>query len=90
VFDNIDMPSRCPLLSFTLRVSSRYGGVDHRAECGGLPKYPVNAGPMTAAGDDLISLCEYGFDRKVRGEGGTSTGRRQWPETMSLHGLILV
>lgn len=47
-----------------------YGGVDNRAQCTGLPKYPKKSGPMQAAGDDLITLCQYGFDKKVRQEGG--------------------
>jgi len=49
-----------------------YGGVDHRAECSGLPPYPNNPIPMKSAGDDLITLCQYGFDKKVRGEGGSN------------------
>jgi len=48
----------------------QYGGVDNRADCANLPKYPKKAGPMQAAGDDLITLCQYGFDKKVRIEGG--------------------
>lgn len=43
-----------------------YGGVKTKADCSGLPKYPTIPGPMTAAGDDLVSLCEYSFDKKVR------------------------
>jgi hypothetical protein len=50
----------------------QYGGVDTRAACTGLPKYPQAAAPMKAAGDDLVSLCQYGFDQKVRGEGGSN------------------
>jgi hypothetical protein len=42
-----------------------YGGVDFRANCSGLPMYPQSGGPMKKAGDDLVSLCEYGFDKKV-------------------------
>jgi len=48
----------------------QYGGVDNRADCTGLPPYPKQADPMKVAGDDLISLCQYGFDKKVRMEGG--------------------
>lgn len=43
-----------------------YGGVHHKSECAGLPKYPIKDGPMKAAGDDLISLCELGFDENLR------------------------
>eukprot|EP01065_Artemidia_motanka_P030078 TRINITY_DN360_c0_g1_i2.p1 TRINITY_DN360_c0_g1~~TRINITY_DN360_c0_g1_i2.p1 ORF type:complete len:348 (+),score=92.98 TRINITY_DN360_c0_g1_i2:63-1106(+) len=50
----------------------QYGGVDNREQCAGLPKYPQSAGPMKAAGDDLVSLCQYSFDKKVRGEGGSN------------------
>jgi hypothetical protein len=50
----------------------QYGGVDNRAQCAGLPKYPQISGPMTAAGDDLVSLCQYSFDKRVRGEGGSN------------------
>lgn len=48
----------------------QYGGVDNRAQCSGLPKYPKVSGPMRSAGDDLVSLCEAGFDQGVRQEGG--------------------
>jgi len=48
----------------------QYGGVDHRAQCSGLPPYPRAAAAMRAAGDSLVALCEYGFDHGVRGEGG--------------------
>ena len=47
-----------------------YGGVDNRAQCAGLPPYPIYDGPMKAAGDNLVALCQYGFDKKVRQEGG--------------------
>jgi hypothetical protein len=43
-----------------------YGGVDTRAECAGLPPYPQIPGPMEAAHDSLIELCQYSFDMKVR------------------------
>merc|ERR1712038_778525 len=42
-----------------------YGGVDYRKDCAGLPKYPKDSAAMKAAGDDLITLCQYGFDKKV-------------------------
>lgn len=50
----------------------QYGGVDNKVQCAGLPHYPMNSAAMKSAGDDLISLCEYGFDKKVRGEGGSN------------------
>lgn len=43
-----------------------YGGVSDRSQCAALPKYPQNSTPMEVAGDDLVSLCEYSFDRMVR------------------------
>jgi len=49
-----------------------YGGADFRTQCAGLPPYPRKAGPMKAAGDSLITLCQYSFDKKVRGEGGSN------------------
>merc|ERR1712232_1247650 len=44
-------------------------------------------GPMKAAGDDLVSLCQYSFDHGVRGDGGKnptilSIGRVQCPEEL--------
>jgi hypothetical protein len=49
---------------------NQYGGVDTKAQCKNLPKYPEVSGMMKEAGDDLISLCEYGFDEGVRGASG--------------------
>jgi hypothetical protein len=61
-----------------------YGGADHRSQCKNLPRYPANDAAMKAAGDDLVKLCEYSFDHKVRLEGGgnpriSSIGRVQCP-----------
>lgn len=69
----------------------QYGGVDNRADCANLPKYPEKSGPMQAAGDDLVSLCEYSFDLGARGDGADygpanptilSIGRVQCPEEL--------
>lgn len=49
-----------------------YGGWDNRADCAKLPKYPKNSTAMVSHGDDLITLCQYGFDKKVRHEGGAN------------------
>merc|ERR1712178_487330 len=49
-----------------------YGGVDHRVDCSKLPHYTQKPDAMKAAGDDLVALCEYAFDKKVRGEGGSN------------------
>lgn len=49
-----------------------YGGVDHRAECAKLPPYTQDGSKMKASKDNLIALCEYAFDKKVRGEGGAN------------------
>jgi hypothetical protein len=43
-----------------------YGGVSTREECSGLPSYPTKSAPMKSAGDNLIQLCQYSFDKKVR------------------------
>jgi hypothetical protein len=48
----------------------QYGGVDNKAQCQNLPSHPFVSGPMEAAGDDLVTLCEYGFDHGARLEGG--------------------
>jgi len=49
-----------------------YGGVKTRAGCATLPPFPTVSGPMKNAGDDLISLCQYSFDKKVRLESNPS------------------
>jgi len=49
-----------------------YGGVKTRSECSGLPPYPTIADPMKAAGDNLVTLCQYSFDKKVRLEPGNT------------------
>lgn len=66
---------------------NQYGGVDTKAQCKNLPKYPEVSGLMKQAGDDLITLCEYGFDRGVRGPSGEnpsilSIGRVECPEEL--------
>ena len=43
-----------------------YGGVDHREQCALLPAYPKNSAAMKTAGDNLVTLCQYSFDKKVR------------------------
>jgi hypothetical protein len=43
-----------------------YGGVETRAQCSGLPPYPTISDPMKTAGDNLVQLCQYSFDKKVR------------------------
>ena len=47
-----------------------YGGAASRANCSALPRWPTEASAMKAAGDDLVSLCQYSFDKKVRLEPG--------------------
>lgn len=66
----------------------QYGGVDTRAQCANLPSHPTVDGPMRSAGDDLVALCEYGFDHGIRGEGGSnpsilSIGRVQCPDELT-------
>merc|ERR1712008_592675 len=38
----------------------------NRSACAALSPYPRNAAPMRAAGDNLVKLCEYSWDQKVR------------------------
>merc|ERR1711934_1197557 len=63
----------------------QYGGVDTKSQCSGLPSHPHHSGPMKAAGDSLVGLCQYSFDKKVRKEGYASNpsilsiGRVQCP-----------
>jgi len=44
----------------------QYGGVDNKSACAGLPEYPRDAAAMKAAGDSLVTLCEYSWDQSVR------------------------
>eukprot|EP00929_Paragymnodinium_shiwhaense_P045945 TRINITY_DN23416_c0_g1_i1.p1 TRINITY_DN23416_c0_g1~~TRINITY_DN23416_c0_g1_i1.p1 ORF type:complete len:366 (-),score=80.66 TRINITY_DN23416_c0_g1_i1:216-1313(-) len=65
----------------------QYGGVDNKAQCKNLPKYPAKDAAMKSAGDDLVSLCEYGFDNGARMEGGgnpsiKSLGRVKCPSEL--------
>lgn len=65
----------------------QYGGVDDRDQCANLPHHASVDGPMKAAGDDLVDLCEYGFDMGVRQSNGgnpniLSIGRVQCPEEL--------
>jgi len=48
----------------------QYGGLSKKAQCSKLPRFPRDDAAMRAAGDDLVTLCEYGFDMGVRHEGG--------------------
>lgn len=62
----------------------QYGGADARSQCKNLPSHPSVNGPMMAAGDDLVTLCEWGFDHGVRGPNGENPsilniGRVQCP-----------
>jgi hypothetical protein len=64
-----------------------YGGADHKSQCKNLPRHPAKDAAMKAAGDDLVKLCEYSFDHKVRLEGGgnphiSSIGRVQCPKEL--------
>jgi hypothetical protein len=48
----------------------QYGGPENRTQCADLPRYPRDGDAMKAAGDDLVQLCEYGFEKGVRGDSG--------------------
>jgi len=49
-----------------------YGGCDYRDEsegspsCDSLPPYPQDPTMMAANGDNLVDLCKYSFDKRVR------------------------
>jgi hypothetical protein len=66
----------------------QYGGVDNRSACAALSPYPRNAAPMRAAGDNLVKLCEYSWDQKVRlsgaGKVGCCPARATWTSTSTL------
>ena len=50
----------------------QYGGPDNSAQCTDLPQYTQGSTAMKDAGDDLQKLCQYSFDKKCRGEGGSN------------------
>jgi len=56
---------------------AQYGGCDYRdasqgsPSCDDLPPYPQQPNGMQAAGDSLVDLCKWSFDKGVRGDGGT-------------------
>merc|ERR1712039_47544 len=53
----------------------QYGGVDSKESCADLPEYPKDDRAMKAAGDSLIKLCEYSWDKRLRLSGaGRSAG----------------
>mmetsp|Transcript_1124 Transcript_1124/g.2146 ORF Transcript_1124/g.2146 Transcript_1124/m.2146 type:complete len:353 (-) Transcript_1124:410-1468(-) len=45
-----------------------YGGIDTRGACSSLPRHPSQVA-ASSAGDSLVQLCEYSFDKKVRVSG---------------------
>jgi hypothetical protein len=47
----------------------RYGGWSTRDECKNLPSFPLNKNDKFEY-DNLVDLCEYAFDHKVRGPNG--------------------
>merc|ERR1719329_1355652 len=50
----------------------QYGGPENSAQCTDLPQYTQGSTAMKDAGDDLQKLCQYSFDKKCRGEGGSN------------------
>jgi len=61
----------------------QYGGVDSREACAGLPEFPKDDRAMKQAGDSLIKLCEYAWDKKVRLSGaGRSAGKCKYNPTI--------
>ena len=64
-----------------------YGGADTKSQCKNLPSHPHVSGPMQQAGDDLVALCEWSFDKGVRGNNGEnpsikSIGRVECPDEL--------
>jgi len=61
----------------------QYGGIDSRAACAALPKYPRDASGMRAANETLVSLCEYSFDMGARMSGaGRDAGECKYNPTL--------
>jgi len=50
----------------------QYGGPDFSSQCMDLPQYTQQSDKMKSAGDDLQKLCQYSFEKKTRGEGGSN------------------
>ncbi|CAE7800392.1 Dnah7 [Symbiodinium sp. KB8] len=60
-----------------------YGGVDTRSACRALPSKPSQASAMASAGDSLVRMCEYSFDKKVRVSGeGLAAGPCKYNPTL--------
>jgi len=61
----------------------QYGGVDDRSACAALPAYPREGSKMRAAGDSLVRLCEYSWDKHVRTTGaGKPAGACKYNPTL--------
>ncbi|CAE8586800.1 unnamed protein product [Polarella glacialis] len=61
----------------------QYGGIDSEADCAALPMYPQDSTAMKAAGDSLVALCEYGWEKKVRMSGaGLPAGKCKYNPTL--------
>lgn len=52
---------------------AQYGGVGSKADCSNLPRHPRDSKAMQAAGDDLVKLCEYSFEKGVRGSASSGS-----------------
>jgi len=60
-----------------------YGGIDNRTACAGLPAHPRQAAAMEAAGDSLVALCEYSWEKGVRLSGaGLPAGECKYNPTI--------
>jgi len=60
-----------------------YGGLDSREACDELPEYPRDDAAMRAAGDSLVELCRYGWDKNVRLSGaGRPAGACKYNPTL--------
>lgn len=43
----------------------QYGGLTSKDQCDNMPAHPRESAPMKAAGDSLVELCQYAWDRGV-------------------------
>ncbi|CAK9112544.1 4-glucanase) [Durusdinium trenchii] len=60
-----------------------YGGVDSDEACAALPAEPRNGHAMRAAGDSLVKMCQYSWQKKVRLSGaGLPAGKCKYNPTI--------
>jgi hypothetical protein len=62
----------------------QYGGVENHTLCADLPRYPRDSAAMETAGDDLVKLCEYGFETGLRGRSERNESEPSNPSILSI------